>query len=42
MARYADFLGNPGEFAAGRKMSVMVDDLWKRGWLTPASKVGDW
>ena len=40
MAKYADFLGNPGEFAPGRKMSVMVEDLWKRGWLAPASKVG--
>ena len=40
MAKYADFLANPGEFAPSRRTSVLVDDLWKRGWLTPASKVG--
>jgi hypothetical protein len=40
MAKYAGFLGNPGEFAPGRYESVMVDDLWRRGWLTSHSKVG--
>jgi hypothetical protein len=40
MATYAGFLGNPGEMAPGRTMSVLVDDLWKRGWLTSHSKVG--
>ena len=40
MARYASYLGNPGEFAPGRYETVMVDDLWQRGWLTSHSKVG--
>jgi hypothetical protein len=40
MAKFADFLGNPGEIAPGRIMSVMVEDLWRRGWLTSRSKVG--
>ena len=40
MAKYASLLGNPGEFAPGRRISIMVDDLWKRGWLTSASKAG--
>jgi hypothetical protein len=40
MAKYSSSLGNPGEFAPGRMTSVLVDDLWKRGWLTSRSKVG--
>jgi hypothetical protein len=40
MAKYAGFLANPGEFAVGRRTSIMVDDLWKRGWLTKTSKIG--
>ena len=40
MAKYAHVLGNPGEIAPGRTMSVLVDDLWKRGWLNSTSRVG--
>jgi hypothetical protein len=40
MAKYAGFLANPGEIAPGREMSVMVEDLWNRGWLTSRSKIG--
>ena len=40
MAKYAAHLGTPGEIAPGRMTSLAVDDLWKRGWLTKASKVG--
>jgi hypothetical protein len=40
MAKYAPYLGNSGEIAPGRLASVVVDDLWQRGWLTAASKVG--
>jgi hypothetical protein len=40
MTKYASVLGNPGEIASGRMLSIEVDDLWRRGWLTPTSKVG--
>ena len=40
MAKYSDFLANSGELAAGRRQTVMVEDLWKRGWLTAGSKIG--
>jgi len=40
MAKYADFLANSGELAVGRRQTVMVEDLWQRGWLTATSKVG--
>jgi hypothetical protein len=38
--RYAATFGGPGELAPGRATLELVDDLWRRGWLTPASKVG--
>lgn len=40
MAKYAAYLAGPGDFAPGRMIRILVDDLWKRGWLTPKSKVG--
>ncbi len=40
MAKYANFLGNPGEFAPGRMETNLVEDLWRRGWLTSQSTVG--
>jgi len=40
MATYAGVLGNPGEFAPGRRVSTLVEDLWNHRWLTAGSKVG--
>lgn len=40
MATYAPFLGNPGEFAPGRRVSTLVEDLWNHQWLTAGSKIG--
>lgn len=40
MAQYAPILGNPSELGQGRMMTLLVDDLWKRGWLTSTSKIG--
>ena len=40
MRRFAPILGNPSEMAPGRMMKLLVDDLVKRKWLTPASKIG--
>jgi hypothetical protein len=40
MAKYATYLAGPGDFAPGRMLKNLVDDLWSRGWLTSASKVG--
>lgn len=39
-ARYAATFGGPGELAPGRATQELVDALWRRGWLTPTSKVG--
>jgi len=38
-ANSATFAG-PGELALGRASVTLVDDLWRRGWLTSKSKVG--
>ena len=38
--RYAAVFGSPGELALGRAAQELVDALWRRGWLTPSSKVG--
>lgn len=40
IAKYGRFLASPGDFATGRMLTNMVDDLWARGWLTSSSKVG--
>ena len=40
MAQLAPVLGNPSELGAGRMMTLLVDDLWKQGWLKATSKVG--
>lgn len=39
-ARYSGTFAGPGELALGRAAEELVDALWRRGWLTPASKVG--
>ena len=38
--RYATTFAGPGELAPGRATQELVDALWRRGWLTAASKVG--
>ena len=40
MTRYAPILGDPSELGQGRMMSLLVDDLWKRGWINATSKIG--
>jgi hypothetical protein len=40
MAQYSESFVAPGDFAAGRMITLLVDDLWRRGWLTASSKVG--
>lgn len=40
MKKYAPILGDPDEVAPGRMMSLLVDDLVRRGWLTTTSKIG--
>jgi hypothetical protein len=37
---HAATFASPGELALGRAVSTLVDDLWRRGWLTAKSKVG--
>jgi hypothetical protein len=39
-AQYAGYLVGPADFALGRETTNLVDDLWRRGWLTSTSKVG--
>ena len=39
-AKYAATFGSPGELALGRAATELVEALWRRGWLTSASKVG--
>jgi hypothetical protein len=39
-AKYAATVASPSELAPGRSAALLVDDLWKRGWLTAGSKVG--
>jgi hypothetical protein len=39
-AKYASTFAAPGELAYGRAANELVDALWRRGWLTSASKVG--
>ncbi|HVT65109.1 MAG TPA: hypothetical protein VHD81_08140 [Mycobacteriales bacterium] len=36
----ANTFAAPGELALGRAAGALVDDLWRRGWLTSKSKVG--
>jgi hypothetical protein len=38
--QYAANMAAPGDFAPGRMLRNLVDDLWARGWLTPKSKIG--
>jgi len=40
MAQFAPLLGDPSELGNGRMMTLLVDDLWKRGWLKATSKIG--
>jgi hypothetical protein len=40
MRQFAPALGNPSEMAPGRMMKLLVDDLYKRKWLTSTSKIG--
>lgn len=37
---YASSFAGPGELAPGRATQVLIDALWRRGWLNPSSKVG--
>ncbi|TAL24153.1 MAG: hypothetical protein EPN99_03265 [Frankiales bacterium] len=39
-AQLARTFAGPGELAPGRAALELVDALWRRGWLTSASKVG--
>ena len=39
-ARYEATLASPSETAPGRLMTMLVDHLVQRGWLTKASKIG--
>ena len=39
-SKYAAVFAGPGELAPGRAAEELVDALWRRGWLTSASKVG--
>ena len=38
--RYSATFAGPGDLSLGRAATQLVDDLWRRGWLTPVSKVG--
>lgn len=40
LVKYAPILGDPSEVGPGRMMTLLVDDLWNRGWLTSRSKIG--
>jgi hypothetical protein len=40
MKRYASILANPSEVAPGRANTLLIDQLWKQGWLNSRSKVG--
>ena len=40
MAQYAPIMGNPSELGVGRMMTLLVDDLWRQGWLKAGSKIG--
>lgn len=40
LRQYSGYLAGPADFSLGRSATNLVDDLWRRGWLTSKSKVG--
>jgi hypothetical protein len=40
LEQFAPILADPAELGPGRMMNLLVDDLWRQGWLTATSKVG--